>query len=219
MLASEVLLLASLWGPLKLLTLFVFPAQFSVNIFDDPWQLVLLNLARRLIWNQHVKRLRNVFRLPCLGIVTGVHNVAPPLLVLLLLLLLPLSPAVVPPVCRTHWPTTRMLIGFLWQNVLQNWQRSVQSPLWCVGGRVAVRSGGLCKIELKKLSQERPMPAPHFCCKFLICEMNMYTCFFIVVKDAETAKLNCQFILENKIFQPQPTTFMFSWVIDLHDEK
>lgn len=96
----------------RLLTLSVFPAQFSVDVFDDPWQLLLLPLARCFIWNRHVEQLLVVFRLPCLDIVPEVHSTAPPMLP---------PPVASPfPSCKptgepVHRPTTRELIGWLLQ--------------------------------------------------------------------------------------------------------
>lgn len=60
----------------RLLTLSVFPAQFSVEVFDDPRQFLLLRLARRFVWDGDVKEVQLVFRLSRLNIVPEVHNTA-----------------------------------------------------------------------------------------------------------------------------------------------
>lgn len=61
-------------GPMKPLTLFIFPAQFSVKVFDDSWQFLLLPLTRCFIRDREVKKLRVAFRFSCLDIVPEVHS-------------------------------------------------------------------------------------------------------------------------------------------------
>lgn len=58
----------------RCLTFSVFPAQFSVEVFDDPRQLLLLRLARRFVRDGDVKVVRLVFRLYRLHMVPELHN-------------------------------------------------------------------------------------------------------------------------------------------------
>lgn len=59
----------------RLLTFSVFPAQFSVEVLDDPRQLLLLRLARHFVRDGDVEVVRLVLRLYRLHMVPELHDI------------------------------------------------------------------------------------------------------------------------------------------------